>query len=152
MDAIYKERILKLADHLEAMPRHQFSLECWLEPHDNNNPDPNQPIPHDCATIGCIAGHAVLLFSDPGTYDNPGESLWWDMDFASEAQHLLGLDDHQAFQLFTPSHSGDPRDDLQCEPKDVTNYDAAETLRNFAETETVHWFCGTEPDDDDDIC
>ena len=157
MEAIYKERILQLADHLEAMPRHQFSMECWLEPTDEPDEDADPYSSkfggiHNCETVGCIAGHAILLFYNPDGYHLPIDEPNFDMDFAGEAQYLLGLDDGQASALFSPSHSGDPRDDLQCEPKDVTNYDAAETLRNFADTETVHWFCGTEPDDDDDSC
>lgn len=136
MDAIHKERILQLADHLDSIPDHQFSLEHWLAGTPRIPDDPD-----DCDTVACIAGYTVLLFADRRTPDNPIDIT---DDIAGTAQRLLGLNDDQAFHLFTPTHGSDPRADLQCDPRDVTNQDAAGTLRYLADTERVHWFCEAE--------
>lgn len=135
IDEFYQSRILRLADHLDAMPDHQFSMNWWLEPTDNHGNDKTNVIAHDCETVGCIAGHAVLLLADPGPPDNPDDDLNFDMDFATEAQTLLGLDHHQAAALFMPSIENG----LLADYSNVTNSHAAVTLRNMAATGKVDW-------------
>ena len=139
MDDIHKEKILQLADHLETLPRYRFHLGRRLKPLSapEPNPDPYQAALYiyNCETVGGIAGYACLLFVDPGRHDNPGEMPYFGMDFAGEAQHLLGLDDDQADALFMPS----AKDGMLAEYQDVTNQHAAITLRNLATTGRVDW-------------
>ena len=129
MDTIHKERILQLADHLDSIPDHQFSMAHWITgtPYIPDDPD-------DCDTVACIAGYAVILFDPQSNTNHPGE-------IARKAQQLLGLDDDQAQALFTPTSGNDNRCQLQCDYQDVTAADAADTLRTLAETERVHWNC-----------
>ena len=145
MDTIQKERILALSQHLESLPRHQFSMGRWM----GNAADDTTVESWEtasCDTIGRIAGHAVLLFADRGTPDNPAD---FPADIAGEAQRLLGLDDKQAFHAFTPTHGSDIRADIHCEYRDVTPSDAAEMLRELAGTAMVHWRCDADMDDYD---
>ena len=132
MEPIHKERILLLADHLDSIPDHQFSLEHWLTGTPRITEDPD-----DCDTVGCIPGYAVLLFDERGNTDAP----WTASEIARKAQHLLGLDDQQGQALFTPTAGGNVRCQLQCNYQDVTPADAADTLRTLAETGQVHWRC-----------
>ena len=137
MNTIQKERILTLAQHLESLPRHQFSMERWMG-HAAADTIVESWETASCDTIGCIAGHAVLLFADRGTADNPAD---FPADIAGEAQRLLGLDDKQAYHAFTPTHGSDIRADIRCDYRAVTRSDAAEMLRGLAETGMVHWPC-----------
>lgn len=142
MDTIQKERILALAQHLETLPRHQFNMERWIG-HAADDTIVESWETASCDTIGCIAGHAVLLFADRGTPDNPAK---FPADIAAEAQRLLGLNEKQAFHAFTPTHGSDIRADIHCDYRDVTPSDAAEMLRGLAATGTAHWRCESDPD------
>ena len=142
MDTIHKERILQLADHLDNIPDHRFSMYTWLEPLSQPVPDiaadPCRAATHfyNCETVGCIAGYACLLFVDPERHENPGEMPHFGMDFAGEAKRLLGLDYNQASGLFMPDEENDG---LLVEYEKVTNHDAAVTLRNLATTGRADW-------------
>lgn len=103
-----KEKLLALAAHLEALPPEApgFDMAVWYDYIGGST--------HDCGTIACLAGHAVLLENNPQrvaelvhgattTYCSPtlGWQTWrewfqaeYDLDFttatrltSSQAQH-----------------------------------------------------------------
>ena len=130
------DRIVQLADTLEGMDDQAFSMNVWIEPY----PGSGQNLPAaECRTVACIAGRTLLLFH-PAAENIPTALI------PNEAQTLLGLDDDQAYDLFTPT---DPDSDgvghhvpetLSVGYHQVTTRQAADTLRYLAETGIVHWF------------
>ena len=82
----------------------------------------------DCGTAACIAGHVICKY----------EPERWAAGFDGEvyltpAAALLGLNEHQAWELFLPWNNGGP---CSC---DITPAMAAATLENYALTGKVEW-------------
>lgn len=63
---------------------------------------------HDCKTAGCLAAHAVNLFS---------VGAWCTLDIEKLARELLGLTSEQAYYLFTPRG----KDMYKLTPQDAAN-------------------------------
>lgn len=107
-----KEKILALATHLSHLPDAQFDMEETL-----------------CGTVGCIAGHAVLLFGVKPTITNGREII-------GQARRLLDLTDHQADQLFM-GYGILGENDVPLNL--ITREDAVTTLYNFSQTGKIEW-------------
>lgn len=87
-----------------------------------------------CGTVGCIAGWAVAAFATQEELEL--NDLHDDaMDMATE---LLGLNEVQSDELFAPGYTNNWAD--------ITPKEAAETLRNLAETSGVDWSQTLPPD------
>lgn len=129
-----KERILKLADHIEKMaytgPDDAGSGDY---PDDFNAETPTFNMAfymNSCETAGCIAGWAAHLFgkkSDKPIYDH-----------ADVAAKVLGLDwnEHGEFTESTPHKLFYP---TLCSHNQYTPQEAAQVLRELAETGEVNW-------------
>lgn len=63
---------------------------------------------HDCNTVACLAGHAVLLFC---------VDIWCARSIEKLARELLGLTSEQAYYLFTPRG----KDMYKLTPQDAAN-------------------------------
>lgn len=127
---INKERVLKLADHIEKCEHvkdvdakndgkfkdHLFCIEDWKFP--------------NCGSPACIAGHTVHLFTEiQGKMTFPSNLKGLTGHYASK---ILGLSKEQAGDLFTPSMMNVPI-------YAITPKVAAETLRHLARTGIVAW-------------
>ena len=134
MDAIYKERILQLTDHLDSISEAQFEMNRWL------SVDTEMDTDDDCNTIACIAGHAVLLLYDRGTPDDP---IDLPSNIFGAARELLGLTSEQAASLFVPEQGRDIGWGVAYDS--ITTEFAADTLRELAETERVNWNLAVGP-------
>jgi hypothetical protein len=121
-----KQRILKLADLIEAAPhdltRRTPGLSFDMSTYVNY---------HGCGTAACIAGWTVLKF---------GDDKWSGTSVSQYARRLLDLKEYVANKLFLPTHPQNESND-QDDPSYVhLNYDqitpsmAAAQLRNLAET------------------
>ena len=123
-----KERVLKLADDLEADEKFVFDMGSFVDKLDDPAwyakyaPAENIPENH-CGTACCIAGYVSLVYVDPLTKS-------WVM--AEVAQTYLGLTGEQASELFEVES-----DDVDL--TDITRTQAVATLRNLAETGEVNW-------------
>jgi hypothetical protein len=129
MRAIYKQRLLKLADFIERtpVPNVKFDMTEYFEPRGL------------CGTAACIAGHAVIMkhthggrrsFNPGAVYravggcGMPGVSL--------VAAEYLGLSEEQAGRLFlgyAPLRLIEP----------ITAKQAAKVIRRFARTGVIRW-------------
>ena len=80
-----------------------------------------------CGSSGCIAGWAILILGDgpPGI-----------RQVSEYAQELLGLEDREASQLFTP---GTDQIHREMQYKDITAGMSADVLTNLAATGNVDW-------------
>ena len=143
-------RILTVAETLEQEDAGSFSMNCWThtaEPttaprskyadhlrHIHDRIPQNAPhtpaavtrAAQDCGAVACIARWTVIRFGTPGRLD-----AYYRGDVQGYATELLGINNRQALQLFTPK--------LQAHPCDITPADAADTLRRFATTGEVDW-------------
>ena len=93
----------------------------------------------ECGAVGCIAGWAVTAFAtqeDLAEYPN--------ISTLALAEEILGLDEQQARELFTPDFLNGADDWRHVMPKD-----AAHTLRYLAETGEVDWSTVHFPDCED---
>ncbi len=131
-----KERLMELADHIEAVgyqrivkrkgtnPEAQFDMRQWV---------------HECGAPGCIAGHGVNHF-EPDTYqeclklqEGPDEDVnAMQTAISREAQRILDLDYLTACRLFNP-HAIDNVYDSGPDK-------AADVLRKLAAGQGVTWF------------
>jgi hypothetical protein len=111
-----RERILELADRIEAAPhklRYDEDAGCSRKPTSFN-----MRIWH-CGTVACIGGWAEALYKEPA-------------DFA------LGLGGQTMTALFFPESEFIP-EHQRIQHKDVTPQIAARCLRNLAKTGKVDW-------------
>ena len=156
-----KARINLLADIIEEADtsyNDMFTMDNWLNISDVDQwRKPFDPETEDgelsefvdaaatCGTAGCIAGWAVVSFGSEGdawaasrfAYGNGASGVISHLAMA-KAQELLGLNDLQAYNLFTPSEGDDTATEIP-EGYDVSAYDAATALRHLAETGEVDW-------------
>ena len=100
-----KERMLLLADLLEELPEHKFSIEYWASEWDDEhqehfsqeNGDYVYLSGYDCTTAGCVAGWAVAMKNDMAIKNE------LEMDAGAiehDAAVYLGLNRFQANDLF----------------------------------------------------
>ena len=116
---MHRERVLKLADHLEGLRTTKLSdwdgycQESWV---------------HHCGTPACIAGHAAAL-------SQGGDWVSWNSsgEIALEATRWLGLTGEQSDGLFVG------RPFIAEQEPGPTAADAAATLRHLAETGEMCW-------------
>lgn len=73
-------------DHIEANPE-QFRMRTWMMPHGS------------CGTVGCIAGHAVMMFRP----DLVSELTANDTDWVRHGADICGLPLPVACHLFVPA-------------------------------------------------
>jgi hypothetical protein len=99
-----KERMLLLADLLEGLPEHKFSIEYWAsEWNDEHQEHVNQDdgyiylSGYDCTTAGCVAGWAMAMKNDMAI-KNDLEMDAGDIEHGAAA--YLGLNRFQANDLF----------------------------------------------------
>jgi hypothetical protein len=118
-----KERMLKLADFIEALPPKQFNMQFWAVNNNNvsgrRDVDPKTINPHQCGTTACIAGWAVYLFAKR----DPVDQNYW-ISFGEEAQDLLGLTLDQRENLFLSDCWGEA-------PEHITREMAAAKIRKM---------------------
>ena len=99
-----KERMLLLADLLEELPEHKFSIEYWAsewddvaQEHVNQDDGYVYLSGYDCTTAGCVAGWAVAMKNDMAI-KNDLEMDAGDIEHGAAA--YLGLNRFQANDLF----------------------------------------------------
>lgn len=100
MQQLYIDRLLRLADHLEAVPPERFNLGEWES---------------ECGTVACAIGHACRIpeFQAAGLALLPGDQ--WDEpypafgDYAgfNAAASFFGIEDLDALHLFDPDEYED---------------------------------------------
>ena len=147
-----KERILNLAEVILDTDEkaNAFDMDIWLDmdnPHrfqpikDTNNLDEVTGMAEACGTRACIAGHAVILFDETGTWQehfrNPDEDKA-KPSIAELAAHLLDLTPEQAAILFTPKEGSDPKREIP-PGYQITPVDTADTLWRMTWTDEVQW-------------
>ena len=109
-----RERILKVADFLEALPPERFDPDFWFKYQGPSIPNERTYVrDHPCGTAACIGGWTEILFDPEGNGD---------------AEDLLGLTTEQADALFFDIVEHDP-----------SPAQAAAVLRRLAETGEVVW-------------
>lgn len=99
-----KERMLLLADLLEELPEHKFSIEYWASEWDDEHQEHiNQDdgyvylSGYDCKTAGCVAGWAIAMKNDMAIKNELEMSA---SDIEHGAAVYLGLNRFQANDLF----------------------------------------------------
>jgi hypothetical protein len=105
------ERLLKLADHIEALPPEKFEMGDYFCRLVFDVDDPSKVVGHahekhptrsfldeGCGTAACIAGHAVHLFADDEDWERVVVSS--SLKAHDVASGLLGLSHTQASYLF----------------------------------------------------
>jgi hypothetical protein len=88
---------------------------------------------HDCGTVACIAGHAVLIDHNVNaepTYEEAQKLM--NTAFLGEARQILGLDYDTAYELFFAREAPISRHRIKSDQ-------AVRTLRHLAETGEVDW-------------
>lgn len=121
-----RERILQLADEIEAMPYKNltgFADSGWIG--SNEQPTGFNMKSFGCGTAACIGGHAAYRQrqEDPGTRYNPN-------GLSGMASKWLGIDPQLGDRLYYPAV-----DDYDS----ITPKQAARVLRHLAETGKVDW-------------
>ena len=130
-----KERILKLANHIET---------CHYSPDGPKDKQNNKHFNMDtwvftCGSPACMAGHTLSLF---GTKHKKTES---NRNILQEAAYLLGLDLDAANKLFSPEEYNieNGHEDMypyhDMDEEDVIADLAAACLRHLAESNYVDW-------------
>src|SRR5688572_461394 len=117
MKTIHRERLAKLADYLDKLPRKQFNFEFIIED-------------DTCGAVGCAIGHCHNVFPELVEYDPQWDGVKtkangtrWYRGIAAE---LFGLDYTQAGGLFAPGHQ-------ECElGPDYTNLSPKSTPKQVA--------------------
>lgn len=126
-----RDRIKGLIVQLGKIPRSKFNMGSWLAGSWKHVVGGNQnPIgleKHQCGTSACIAGWAMLMYSDRP--EDGGSAL-------RQGQDLLGLTSSQANSLFLaylPNGGG------QIAMGSITNQQAINTLERLLATGEVRW-------------
>ena len=137
-----KENMLELAELLESIPDEQFNMDHWLL---NNDPfnrfEEREFDPHNCNTVGCIAGWAALLESDFK------RTLGEVFKVSEIAKNWLGLTSIEAYNLFH-THKNSVwyfylqdincdyfYDDIEEQYEDISKLDASYVIRQIANGE-----------------
>ena len=122
-----KERLLILADHIEAC-EHIDILEL-----DNPNDTSFQMSQYEfsCGAPACIGGHACVLFSDDSFVPSHSNLFY-------EAQHLLNLSLEDASVLFEPFDNFGYAERRNLMSK-ISPQLAASVIRDFVKTGKVSW-------------
>ena len=98
------ERLKELAEAIrdpKIIPDHEFDMEVGLSGAGALYG------PHECGTVGCIAGTCVLMFSELAADLPQYGRVRWSL-VTDEAQALLELTAKQADELFEPMNCGIP--------------------------------------------
>lgn len=99
MKALTKQRLLKVADAVEAAPPDRFNMGTWLTIRGKEtfpeSPRLAQKLNNSCGTAGCIAGWTVAVFPRAGKPD-----AGRDYNISHHAERILGLSDEEASALF----------------------------------------------------
>ena len=126
-----RDRIKGLIVQLGKIPRSKFNMGSWLSGRwsrlTNPNPNPIGLEKHQCGTSACIAGWAMLMYSDRP--EDGGTAL-------RQGQDLLGLTSLQANSLFLAYL---PNDSGQVPIGNITNKQAINTLERLLATGEVRW-------------
>lgn len=132
------ELLARIAEWLEAGgydDKHGFNMACGVVRKD----DTSAP-GHDCHTMCCIAGYAVMMFCNTTAsaalrmdweLRAPGNTLSWVVDVLPLARQVLDLDQKTADDLFTPPGY----DDWGVWPPER----AARMIRHLIDTGEVNW-------------
>lgn len=97
--------LIELADYLEQIPDDQFSMHDWIDGNTVYQTIFRSQTP-PCGTVGCIAGHAIALFTGMFGY-HTGGGVYLDGDGneninpSVRAGQLLGFSLDQAESVFT---------------------------------------------------
>lgn len=103
MKTLTKQRLLKIADAIEAAPADRFDMRTFLSVQGNEELDAESPalakkLTTSCGTSGCIAGWTVAVFPRAG---RPDADRFYDIQ--DHAARILDLDTDEVADLF---HSG----------------------------------------------
>lgn len=113
------ERLLKLAEHIEALEMGQF------DPHTfTNDPVKFNMGYWSCGTVACIGGWADCLWA--------GEEGW-----LMATKDILDLEHNKAEELFYPGSTRNAEHEYNYE--DITPKMAASCIRHLVETGEVDW-------------
>ena len=131
---LHIEAIHTVADAIEKLPSAAFNMGKWM----NSSSDYHGITPNwddriqmaiNCQTVAGIAGWTCVLL------DERWIPYGYVCDWPKRAMKLLGLSIQQAQMLFQPVVGAD----VACSYADITPQDAANTLRNLANTGHVEW-------------
>jgi hypothetical protein len=111
------ENIKALRDYIEKLPTNsRFSMSIWGDWWEGDRWE----VEKSCHTIGCMAGHTVLLFEGLDSFKQLVDNYSPAVDWIKAAGKHLGLTEDEANALFIPN-DGASIDEL-------TLYDALDTL------------------------
>lgn len=117
-----KERILAVADKIEKLPHKRDDN---ILSHENVESFSMISYTTNCGSPQCIAGWVNHLY---GKFP-PEEMAKCDFDHLHKAAELLDINEQQAWELFHPNGTW----------RFITQTQAAQTLRDLAETGSVIW-------------
>lgn len=124
-----KRRAQEILDYIERHPDNH-NQSSWFDQHDDT--DVQIKNGNICDTTMCIAGTAVLVHYGPKALVDPWSELG--MDYPSAGRKVLGLDSHEASQLFYTMNNEKAKDMLAALAKgDVKEF--ASIYENFEEYE-----------------
>jgi hypothetical protein len=131
-----KEKLLELADYLDALPPERFDHGTWAS-HDN-----------ECGTAACIAGHQILKDHKQMFHDYLSDAIPGTV-FVSRAQADLGLTNAQAGALFYPWNAEGLHQEAYTKLEwangkylgaaSSTAKQAAYVIRHFVNTGVIDW-------------
>lgn len=145
MKYFQKQRLLKLADFLEALPRGRFDLDFIAK----KNNKGEQPAVNTCGTVACAIGWTPVVFpkhcgytkicmygtdKDLAVYSKECPELK-DFYFAEE---FFGLDNKEAFYLFMPESYPEGRRGKSSVANRIRKFVAGEVPRSKIE-EVYGW-------------
>ena len=145
------ERILELADHIEALPDYDLVGRRFVN-YGTSLPHEEVPVEtcfrmrfttHPCGAPACIAGWADHLWGDE--YEGQETTAWDTQKIMARAMLALGLSREQAQRLFMPSYEHADYDASPYHYRYVNPARAAAQLRLLAKTGDVDWILTRGP-------
>ncbi len=120
-----KDRLLKLADFLETVPRRAFDLSLWVS---RRASKPEGKRPGDCGFAGCAIGWAAHTKMFRGLHLENSYLKYYDFDGFEAVDNLFGF----KRQLFSSSAEGQYLFDTRTYPRGaVTPKQVAKRIRQF---------------------
>jgi hypothetical protein len=122
MKALYRKRLLKLADFLDALPREKFDFGVITRVDGKPMREALKAAHERCGTVGCAIGWMPVVFPQLVMWDDDHgvvlKSDPWVLDFEC-AKEVFNLTDYESGRLFMPLASGLGRD---ATPKQVARH------------------------------